>query len=297
MTRRRQLEGELQQAQKLESVGRLAAGIAHEINTPVQFVGDSLCFVRDATRDVMALVDRQRIASRAVLDGAPTAQALALARAAADAEVEADLPYLSEQLPKALDRAVEGLDRVTTIVRSMKAFAHPDQKAMAAVDLNQAIRSTLVIARHEWKYVADLDAQLGELPPVTCHAGDVNQAVLNIVVNAAHAIDDVVRGSDRKGLITVRTRQDGEWVEISIADTGGGIPDAIRGRIFDPFFTTKEVGKGTGQGLAIARTVVVERHGGALWFESEVGKGTTFFLRLPVAGVVEPSPEPAGSLA
>jgi len=158
------------------------------------------------------------------------------------------------------------------------------EKEMKAIDLNRAVEGALMIARGEYKYVADLATDFGEIPPVICHAAEISQAVLNIVVNAAHAIGDVVRGSDRKGRIEVRTRHDGDDVIISIGDSGGGIPEAIRGRIFDPFFTTKEVGKGTGQGLAIAWAAVKEKHGGDLSFETEAGKGTTFFIKLPIAG-------------
>jgi two-component system, NtrC family, sensor kinase len=166
----------------------------------------------------------------------------------------------------------------------MKEFAHPDRKEMAQSDLNQAIRSTLVIASNEYKYVAEVETQLDEVPMVNCYAGEINQVVLNLIVNAAHAIGDVVKGTDRKGKIRVTTRVLDDQVEIAISDTGKGIPVDVRSRIFDPFFTTKEVGKGTGQGLAIARSVVVEKHGGTLHFETEVGQGTTFYIRLPISG-------------
>jgi len=155
---------------------------------------------------------------------------------------------------------------------------------MAPIDLNRAIESTLVIARNEYKYVADLEVDLGSLPPVVCHAGDVNQAVLNVVVNAAHAIGDLVQGTDGRGKISVRTRRDGPDAVVEISDTGGGIPESVRGRIFDPFFTTKEVGRGTGQGLAISHSVVVDKHGGQISFDSVIGRGTTFTLRLPIEG-------------
>jgi PAS domain S-box-containing protein len=279
ISEQKKLEASLGQSQKLESIGRLAAGVAHEINTPVQFVSDSVHFLRDAMADLSGLLERYRSLKQAVLDGnATTEDAAALDQADADA----DLDYLLENVPKALSRSLDGLERVATIVRSMKEFAHPDQKQMTTVDLNQAIQSTMIIARHEYKYVADVDLDLEDLPAVTCHVGDINQAVLNIVVNAAHAIGDMVRGTDRRGLISVRTRQDGDHVEIAIEDTGGGIPAAIRDRLFDPFFTTKEVGRGTGQGLAIARTVIVEAHGGELTFTTEMGRGTTFVIRLPI---------------
>jgi two-component system, NtrC family, sensor kinase len=206
-----------------------------------------------------------------VLNGAPARDAAA-----------ADLTYLVDHMPNAIDRALDGLDRVASIVRSMKEFAHPDAMEMTYVDLNRAVESTLIIARNEYKYVADVQTDFGHLPLVRCHAGDVNQAVLNVVVNAAHAIADVVAGTPNRGLITVRTRVDHDDVVVSIGDTGGGIPEAIRDRICDPFFTTKEVGRGTGQGLAITRTVIVDRHRGELTFDSVIGRGTTCHLRLPI---------------
>jgi signal transduction histidine kinase len=206
-----------------------------------------------------------------------------------------DLPYLIENMPGAFERSLEGLDRVATIVRSMKEFAHPDAKQMVAVDLNRAIESTLTMARNEYKYIADVETDFGELPTILCHAGEVNQAILNIVVNAAHAIGDVVKGTDRRGRISLRTRREAEGVRVDIEDTGGGIPEAIRERIFDPFFTTKEVGKGTGQGLAIARSVVVDKHGGELSCRSEVGKGTTFSILLPVEGKREAASNPSAA--
>ena len=281
VTDQRRLENDLAQAQKLESVGRLAAGVAHEINTPVQFVSDSVSFVREAMDDLSEIVDKYRELRNATQSGADVAAA---AKAAEEAEDDADLDYILENAPVALDRAREGLGRVAAIVRSMKEFAHPDRKEMTQVDLNQAIASTLVIATNEYKYVAEVDTAFGELPAVNCFAGEINQVVLNLVVNAAHAIADKVKGTDEKGRISVSTRVLGDHIEIAIADTGKGIPVEVRSRIFDPFFTTKEVGKGTGQGLAIARTVVVDKHGGTLHFETELGKGTTFFIRLPIAG-------------
>jgi signal transduction histidine kinase len=282
MKARLQVETDLRQAHKLESVGRLASGVAHEINTPIQFVSDSVHFLQDATQDLMTVIAYLREVEASVLQGTPSVEA---AEAAATAAREADLDYLVEHMPKAIDRALDGLTRVATIVRSMKEFAHPDAVEMAPVDLNRAVESTLVIARNEYKYVADVETDFAPLPPVRCHAGDVNQAVLNIVVNAAHAIADVVGDTGARGKITVRTRlEPDDRVVVSITDTGGGIPEEIRDRIFDPFFTTKEVGRGTGQGLAIARTVIVDRHQGELTVESEVGRGTTCFLRLPVHG-------------
>jgi signal transduction histidine kinase len=285
VTDQRRLENDLAQAQKLESVGRLAAGVAHEINTPVQFVSDSVSFVREAMDDLSEIVDKYReLRSATQKSEQAGADIAAAAKAAEEAEDDVDLDYILENAPVALDRARDGLGRVAAIVRSMKEFAHPDRKEMAQSDLNQAIQSTLVIASNEYKYVAEVETQLGEVPLVNCYAGEINQVVLNLIVNAAHTIGDVVKGTDKKGKIRVATRVLDDQVEISIGDTGKGIPVEARARIFDPFFTTKEVGKGTGQGLAIARNVVVDKHGGTLHFETEIGVGTTFFIRLPING-------------
>ena len=266
-------------SQKLESVGRLAAGVSHEINTPVQFVTDNVQFMRTSMIDIAAVTLAYRDLQQAVQSRGDVAAA---AQRAVEAEKAADLDYILENAPIAIESSIEGLGRIATIVRSMKEFAHPDQAVKESADLNQAIRSTLVVARNEYKYVAEIDTQLTDLPLVQCYLGEFNQVILNLLVNASHAISDVVKDSGSLGKLTVRSRLDGDEVEISIADTGMGIPEAVRAKIFDPFFTTKEVGKGTGQGLAIARSVIVNKHGGTLRFETECGKGTTFFIRLPV---------------
>jgi signal transduction histidine kinase len=286
VTELRRLGRELAAAQKLESVGRLAAGVAHEINTPVQFVTDNVQFARTSITDIAAVVHAYRHLKHVVESGGDLAVA---ARLAVDAENAADLDYILENVPPALDSSVEGLGRIATIVRSMKEFAHPDQARKTLADLNQAIRSTLVIANNEYKYIAELSTEFGELPPVPCYLGQINQVVLNLLVNASHAISDVVKDNGSLGKLTVRTRLDGEVVEISIGDSGTGIPVAARDKIFDPFFTTKEVGKGTGQGLAIAHSVIVKKHGGTLRFETECGKGTTFFIRLPIETPIDVS--------
>jgi len=283
MTRQRQLELELQQAQKLESVGRLAAGVAHEINTPIQFIGDSVQFMAQAITDVVNVIAKQQAIVDALLAGTPVAGLAAAVEAAREASEAADLGYLVDEIPKAAERALDGVEHVGTIVRSMKVFAHPDKDKMAPVDLNHAITSTLTIARNEYRYVASLDTELGALPPVTCYAGEINQVILNIVINAAQAIGEIHAQTGTRGKITVTTTTVGDRAVISIKDTGGGIPETVRGRVFDPFFTTKDVGKGTGQGLAIARSVIVDRHHGDLTFETTTGVGTTFHIRLPLA--------------
>jgi PAS domain S-box-containing protein len=279
ITERKRTQAELLASRHMALLGTLAAGVAHEINTPIQFVGDSLEFLRDSTGDLLALLDRLQELRRVVLAGTPPSEAIEEARIV---EEEADLPYLRENIPSAFERCLDGLQRVRTIVRSLKDFAHPSEETMSPSDINRAVETTLTIATNEYKYVAEVRMDLGELPPVTCYLGEISQAILNIVVNAAHAIAAVVAGTEKKGLITVRTRREGETVVIAISDTGTGIPESIRSRVFDPFFTTKEVGKGTGQGLAIAFSAVTNRHGGELTFESQVGRGTTFFIRLPI---------------
>jgi signal transduction histidine kinase len=278
--RRRGLE--VAASQKLESVGRLAAGVAHEINTPVQFVTDNVHFVRTSMTDIAAVVVAYRALQYAVQSQGDVTGA---AQRAAESEITADLDYILENVPLAIESSIEGLGRIATIVRSMKEFAHPDQAVKQPADLNQAIRSTLVVAHNEYKYVAVIESQLGDLPLVQCHLGEINQVILNLLVNASHAIADAVKDTGNLGKLTVRSVVDGEYVEISIKDTGMGIPEAVRAKIFDPFFTTKEVGKGTGQGLAIARSVIVNKHGGTLRFETEFNEGTTFFIRLPIGAI------------
>jgi signal transduction histidine kinase len=273
-------ELELRQAQKLESVGRLAAGIAHEINTPVQFVGDNLQFTNASTADLVALVAVYRDAFRAIAGGADVAE---LAPVLAEAEERCDLAYVTEHLPEALGQSETGIERITAIVRSVKDFAHPDRGEVKLVDINAAVQSTLTLARFEYKDVADVVTELGALPLVACNGGEINQVILNLVVNAAHAIGDGIAAGRPRGRIVVTTRPVDDGAIVQIRDTGVGIPPAIHDRIFDPFFTTKEIGRGTGQGLAIAHAVI-RKHGGTITFASEVGVGTTFTIRLPVRG-------------
>jgi signal transduction histidine kinase len=287
MAEREQMELELRLAQKLEAVGQLAAGMAHEINTPIQFVGDTVRFLDDAFSEIQGLVDNYRAALAAAVDGRPPGE---LAQNVAEAEEEADLEYLQERIPLALKRASDGLDRVSTIVRAMREFAHPPTMEMAPADLNAAIENTLLVAANEYRYLAELETDLAELPPVYCNIGDINQVLLNLIVNASHAIADAgdsADATDAKGTIRVGTRIDGDDVLVTVADTGCGISDDVSSRIFDPFFTTKDVGRGTGQGLAISRTIVNEKHGGSLTFQTAQGEGTTFELRLPLTRIDE----------
>ncbi|MGO9972368.1 MAG: two-component system sensor histidine kinase NtrB [Solirubrobacteraceae bacterium] len=276
---RKRLEVELHLAQKLESVGQLASGIAHEINTPVQFVSSSVAFLAGAWFDVEQLLD----AYESLRDGCARAgiDAGLLERVAA-AEESADLEYLRERVPLALERSRDGLARVAKIVAAMRVFGHPPTSGTGPVDLNAAIETTLVVSANEYKYVADITTDLGELPPVLSNAGDINQVLINLIVNASHAISDVVAHTEQRGRIAIRSCVEGDRALVTIADSGGGIPEEIADRVFDPFFTTKEVGRGTGQGLSIARTII-DRDGGELTFESDPGHGTTFTIRLPLA--------------
>ena len=280
VTDRLVLEDELVQAQKLESIGHLAAGIAHEINTPTQFVSDNVRFLSDSFSDIGRLIEQYQRLLAAAKTGVCSEDLIETCEAA---NRGADLEYLLAEIPKALEQTAEGITRVATIVRAMKEFSHPGSTEKTAVNLNRAIESTVTVARNEWKYVADLHTNLDpSLPPVPCLAGEFNQVVLNMIVNATHAIADAVKGTGGKGTITICTSRVGDFVEVRISDTGMGIPESIRHKIFDPFFTTKEVGRGTGQGLAIARSVVVGKHGGTIAVDSEIGKGTTFLIRLPL---------------
>jgi two-component system, NtrC family, sensor kinase len=226
---------------------------------------------------------------RALEDLASSARDAGPAREVRELEDEIDLDYLLGNVPPSLDRCFDGIARIATIVRAMKEFGHTDQREKSPADLNRALTSTLTIARNEYKYVADVETDLHQLPPVSCLIGELNQVFLNLIVNAAHAISERMGASGERGRISVRTRHEGQHVRIDVADTGAGIPEAIRERIFEPFFTTKPVGRGTGQGLAIARSIVVDKHGGSLSFQSEVGRGTTFSVRLPVDGAPNPA--------
>ncbi len=283
MTERKALREQLLQAQKLESVGQLAAGIAHEINTPTQYIGDNVRFLRDAFQDLKTLLTSYEQWFSAAGKNQLSREAIEAATAAVD---QVDAAYLLEEIPRAIDQTLEGVSRVAALVNAMKEFSHPDTKEKSLLDLNRAIAGTITVARNEWKYVAELKTDFDpSLPPVSCHPGEFNQVILNLIVNAAHAIGDVAsQGGPKKGTITVRTLKCAEWAEIRIEDTGTGIPEKLRTRIFDPFFTTKEIGKGTGQGLAIARSVIVDKHGGTLHFETEEARGTTFIIRLPYEG-------------
>ncbi len=269
----KRLEGQLAEARRLEAIGQLSAGIAHEINTPLQYVGDNLHFM---ARACQLLLDLGDVAAGATVQDTTLAAAVKAAR----------LPVLKKRVPKALEAAKEGVQNVSSIVQAMKGFAHPGTRSKSRSDINAGLETTVSVSRNEWKYCATVELDLQpDLPFVTCDITEVNQVFLNLIVNAAHALGD--REGAELGKITIRTRAIDDMVQIQIADNGAGIPQDIQDRVFEPFFTTKEVGKGTGQGLPLARATINERHGGDLRFESRVNVGTTFFIDLPIEGLKE----------
>jgi PAS domain S-box-containing protein len=278
MKERERMVLELQLAQKLESVGRLAAGVAHEINTPIQYVGDSVQFLRSACDDLIRLLDELREALEALPESA--------VRAAMQAEFHRltelyDVSFVRTEMPRAFERTFDGVDRVSTIVKAMKEFAHPDSAEKNPADLNHAISTTLLVASNEYKYVAKVHTDFANLPPVVCNIGELNQVFLNLIVNAAHAIHDAGKDSET-GEIHIRTEQSDNSAIVRIRDNGCGIPDENLSKLYDPFFTTKEVGRGTGQGLSIAHNIVVDKHGGDIRAQSRVGAGTEFMIRIPI---------------
>lgn len=283
ITEKKLLERDLHQAQKLEAIGQLAAGIAHELNSPIQYIGDNIRFLKDSLADLVSVLDSDDQVWRKLLDSGLISpemnQELAAARA------EADLDYLRAEMPRTIEQSLEGVRRVEKIVRAMKEFSHPGDEEKTLVDINTLIQTTATICRNEWKYVAELETMLAvDLPLVSCFASELGQVFLNIIVNGAHAIEErLTDGQEGLGKICVSTALTADGVQIRIHDSGKGVPQDIQDRIFESFFTTKKQGKGTGQGLAIARRVVVDRHQGHLSFESEPGHGTTFIIDLPLA--------------
>jgi PAS domain S-box-containing protein len=281
-----QSEGEmvvqLQLAQKLESIGRLAAGVAHEINTPTQYINDNTHFLVEAFAKIEKMIERYRVLKTVAVDHLTCA---AVIQDVAATELEVELDYLLGEIPRCLRQSQDGLARVTRIVTSLKEFAHPNSPELTPADLNRTIETSIVVCRHEWKYVAEVVTDFSpDLPPVPCVVDELNQIMLNLIVNAAHAISDALKLSGAKqGRITVRTRHEPPWAVVEVEDTGTGIPDNIRQHIFEPFFTTKAVGKGTGQGLAIVHTVVVKHHHGSIELKSEPGRGARFTLRFPLS--------------
>lgn len=278
----RMKQAELLQAQKLEAIGQLAAGIANEVNTPTQYVTDNVSFLQRAFEKLLRLVETQTHLVEAVRARDMTPQALE----AVDAErAAAKLDYLARQVPRAVEQSLEGLGQISAIMKAMKEFSHPSGAEKQLCDIHDVIESTTIIAKNEWKYVADLQLDFDwSLPPVLLLRNEFSQVMLDLVVNAAHAIAaSLPPGSADKGKIVISTKAAGMSIEVRVSDNGTGIPEHLRARVFEPFFTTKQVGKGRGQGLATAYSVVVAKHGGTIGFESQEGRGTTFILNLPLS--------------
>ena len=284
------MEIQLRHSQKMESIGQLAAGIAHEINTPIQFIGDNLHFLNTSFAEILPLLplDTESVETTACQHGETDSS-----KGTDSTSEYVDREFLTEEIPSAIKQSLEGVDRVSQIVKAMKEFSHPGLEQKIPLDINRAIESTVIVCRNEWKYVAKLTTHFDvELPPVPLLPGEFNQVILNLVVNAAHAIGDTGAGREADlGEICITTQRKNDAVEILISDTGSGIPVGTRNRVFDPFFTTKEVGKGTGQGLAIAHSVITDKHQGSISLESSEGKGTTFTIRLPIASKNSPREE------
>jgi len=280
ITERRQLENSLNESRKMEAIGLMAAGIAHEINTPTQLVGSNLRYIGKQLDDVLSLIDQVNELNRDVKMGCATREKAVALEKSADA---AHIDFFRKEAPRAISDSLEGIDRISRIVSAMRYYSHPGSATREPANINQIIQNALSLSRNEWKSVAEIKTDLAEdLPAILCLPSELGQVFLNLIVNAAHAIRDVCKENPSfKGLITISSRSLDGSLEIRVTDTGTGIPEAIRNKIFDPFFTTKDVGIGTGQGLAICYTVIVKKHGGTLDFETEVGRGTTFIIRLP----------------
>jgi PAS domain S-box-containing protein len=280
LTEQRLQEAKRIQSMKLESLGELAAGIAHEINTPIQFIGSNISFLRDSFADLMQ-VSKGYAGLRDQLKN--STEYSAILNEIAELEESADIAYLEEEAPKAFAQTIDGVDRVTKLVLGLKGFAHSGAgENKSEVDINNIITNSLIVCHNAYKYVAELVTEFGDLPAIKVFPGDIGQVIVNLVINAAHAIADQKEKTGAMGSIKIRTSCENHTIVIAIADTGCGIPENIRQRIFDPFFTTKKVGQGSGQGLAICRTLIHDKHRGEISIESTVGKGTTFYIRLPL---------------
>ncbi len=280
ITEQKKIESQLMLSQKMESIGQLAAGIAHEINTPMQYIGDNTRFLYDSFSDILEFLKKYEsmMFDEKSHEFTPSFNELK------DIAQELDIEYLKEEIPKSIEQSLEGINRVSKLILAMKEFSHPGKQGKAFSDLNKAIEGTVIISKNEWKYVADLETQLDlNLPLIYCEIDQINQVVLNMIVNSSQAIKDLVdNGTISKGKIKIQTEYKAPFVRITLSDTGKGIPRSIIHKVFDHFFTTKEVGKGTGQGLTIAHDIIVNKHHGSIEVNSEEGKGATFIVTLPV---------------
>ncbi|MHB8126362.1 MAG: two-component system sensor histidine kinase NtrB [Desulfitobacteriaceae bacterium] len=280
ITEQKKIQTQLMLSQKMESIGQLAAGIAHEINTPMQYIGDNTRFLNDSFRDILEVMKKYESLTQEEKNSESNLSLDELQ----DLAKEIDLGYLKEEIPKAIEQSLEGIDRVRKLILAMKEFSHPGKQGKSFSNINKAIEGTVIISRNEWKYVADLETELDpNLPMVYCAIDQINQVVLNMIVNSSQAIKELVdNGITAKGMIKIQTQFKDPYIRITISDTGKGIPRSIINKVFNHFFTTKEVGKGTGQGLSIAHDIIVNKHHGSIEVNSEEGKGAAFIVILPV---------------
>ncbi|NOZ08750.1 MAG: PAS domain-containing protein, partial [FCB group bacterium] len=275
------MERELRQAQKLESIGQLAAGIAHEINTPIQYIGDNIRFLSSGFKELQEILNKYESMTEVIDDPERSKRLL---KSVDTAKEEFDFPFLMDEIPDSIRQSLEGVENITRIVRAMKEFSHPGSREKTMTDINRCITTTITVAKNEWKYYADVVTDLDPgLPSTLCLPGELNQVLLNLITNAAQALAEMPRvKAGEKGKISIRTTKCADQITITVADDGPGIPEELQHRVFDPFFTTKEPGKGTGQGLTIAYTTVVEKLQGEIYFESTPAQGTTFVIKLPI---------------
>ena len=288
LTQHKQTQQQLTQAHKMESIGQLAAGVSHEINTPMQFIGDNTVFLQDGFETIEQILGHYDQLLTQVKQGQVERDLLDQIEASIEAS---DIDYIREKTPEALRESLDGVQRVSQIVQAMRVFAHPGSDQLELADINQLVESAVTVSRNEWKYVAELELALDPaLPKVACLPNDLSRVIVNLVVNAAHAIGTTME-EGQLGRIQLSTQQQEASVLIAITDSGGGIPEAVQPHVFNPFFTTKEVGKGTGQGLAIAHDVVVNKHKGELYFDTQQGQGTTFYIKLTLGAPSDSSAE------
>lgn len=279
---RRTSEQDLQQTSQLAAIGQLTAGVAHEINTPMQYIGDNLSFLDVTVKRLLDLAGSFERLVQTCKDGTPSPEQLARCEQELH---KSRIAFLRKQAPLAIEQSTDGVDQVRSIVQALKEFSHPGGDEIVPVDVNQLVRNASTVTRNAWRYQAELTLELtDELPTVPGNPQALGQVLINLLVNAADAIESsaATRPKDQPGKIIIRSRAHCSCAELEIADNGTGIPEAIREKIMQPFFTTKRIGKGTGQGLALAHSTIVEQHAGKFFFTSEVGRGTSFFIQLPL---------------
>ncbi|MBE2189990.1 MAG: PAS domain S-box protein [Desulfobulbaceae bacterium] len=267
-------------SKKMESIGHLAAGIAHEINSPLQFVNDSIYFLDISFTDMIEYI--KTIEEYFKSNAGSIENYVELNNSLQALKDNLDLEFVLSEVPEAFVRISNGLGRVNKIITAMKRFTHSSQNEKSMVDINQEIEMATILTKNEWKYVAEMKLNLAEeLPMIFCRVDEINQVLINLIVNASHAIADKKEMTETDGTITIATSIEGNDCKITISDTGKGILPENMDRVFDPFFTTKDPGKGTGQGLSLSHDIIVNKHGGQIYIESDFGHGTTVTVKIP----------------